>query len=107
MQVGGYPFTLEKITFVDNGYVLDLSYEPLPLATSFYINLSDDPSKPFEFENGADTQTQAGTRILHTITLTTEGKPPSGTLTVEWHLQDAIPETGPWSLVWVPSTTKP
>lgn len=107
VQVGSFPFTLEKITFVGNGYVLDLSYEPLPLATSFYISISDHSSQPIEFETSADTQTQAGTRILHTITLTTENTPPTGTLTIDWHLQEAVPQSGPWSLVWSPFTTKP
>ncbi len=38
-----------------------------------------------------------------TITLTSKSPPPVGNLTVNWGLEESIPQSGPWSLVWSPS----
>ncbi|HLO16212.1 MAG TPA: DUF4179 domain-containing protein [Anaerolineales bacterium] len=107
VKLGAYTFTLDKITFIGNGYVLHLSYENLPQSVSFFVNLVDNPSNPFQFDNSDERENHVGTKVLHTITLTTKSPPPIGNLTVEWQLDESIPQPGPWSLVWTPSTTRP
>jgi hypothetical protein len=107
IQVGAYTFTLDKITFIGNGYVLNLSYENLPMSVSFYVDIVDTPSNPFQFDGRDGAQNQVGNKTLETITLTSENPPPTGKLMVEWQLEEAIPQAGPWSLVWTPAKTNP
>lgn len=107
VKVGAYTFVLDTITFIGNGYVLNLSYENLPEGVSFYINFIDNPSHPFQFDNTSETENDAGNKVLYTITLTTKNPPPTGNFIVEWQLDESIPQPGPWSLIWTPSTTNP
>ena len=107
VKLGAYTFTLEKITFIGNGYVLNWSHEQLPPNASSYVSLVDNPSNPFQFDNQDGSETQVGNVIQHTLTLTTHTPPPTGNLTVQWQLEEASPQPGPWSLVWSPSGAKP
>jgi hypothetical protein len=109
VRLGAYTFTLDTISFTGNGYKLNLSYENLPTPPSalLFVNLIDDPSNPFQFDNTDERENQAGNKVSKTITFTTNNAPPTGNLTIDWQLEEAIPQTGPWSLVWQPSTIKP
>lgn len=107
VEVGGYRFVLDTITFIGNGYVLNLSYENLPESVTFYVNFIDTPSNPFQFDNTSEIENHAGNKVLHTITLTSINPPPTGKLIVEWQLDESIPQPGPWSLIWTPSKTNP
>jgi hypothetical protein len=107
VQVGIYIFTLEKITFIGNGYVLSWSHKQLPQSVSSYVSLVDDPSNPFQFDNQDESETLVGHEVQQTLTLTAQTPPPTGHLTVEWQLEENIPQPGPWSLVWAASGTKP
>ena len=107
VELGAYTFTLQKITFIGNGYVLNWSHEQLPPTVSSYVTLIDNPSNPFQFDHQDDSGTLVGNVLQHTLTLTTHTPPPTGNLTVQWQLEEAIPQPGPWSLVWSPSGTKP
>jgi hypothetical protein len=107
VKVGAYTFVLDAIAFIGNGYVLNLSYDNLPKNVSFYVGIIDNPSNPFQFDGGNETQNQVGNKTLDTITLTSKNPPPAGKLIVEWQLDEAVPQVGPWSLVWTPSKTKP
>jgi len=107
VTLGTYTFTLEKITFIGNGYRLYLSDPALPPNASSYVSLVDDPANPFQFDTQDDSGTLVGNVLQHTLTLTAQTPPPTGRLIVEWHLEEAIPQPGPWSLVWSPSGTKP
>ena len=107
VQVGDYAFVLDTITFTGNGYVLNLSYYNLPQSVSFYVALIDTPSNPFPFDGPNGTESQVGNKTLNTITFTSKNTPPTGKLIVEWQLDEAIPQPGPWSLSWTPSKTNP
>jgi hypothetical protein len=107
VKVGAYTFTLDTITFIGNGYVLRLSYDNLPISVSFYVDIMDTLSNPFQFDGRNGEQNQVGNKTLDTITLTSENPPPTGKLIVEWQLDEAVPQAGPWSLTWTPSKTNP
>jgi len=107
VKVGTYTFVLDTITFIGNGYVLNLSYENLPQSVTFFVNVIDDPSNPFQFDNSDGRETHVENKVLHTITLTATNPPPTGNLIVEWQLDEAISHPGPWSLNWTPPITNP
>jgi hypothetical protein len=107
VKVGAYTFVLDTITFIGNGYELSLSYDTLPESVSFSVDMIDNPSNPFQFDNSNETENQVENRVLHTITLTTNNPPPTGKLIVEWQLDESISQPGPWSLIWTPSKTNP
>jgi hypothetical protein len=71
------------------------------------IDILDRSQSSFQFDDISETENSAGEKVLHTIVLTTKSSPPTGNLTVNWNLEEYIPQPGPWSLVWTPSGTKP
>jgi hypothetical protein len=107
VKLGAYTFILDSITFIGNGYVLNLSYDNLPLGVSFYVSLIDTPSNPFQFDGPNGRENQVGNKTVNTLTFTSKNAPPMGKLIVEWQLEEAIPQAGPWSLIWTPSKTNP
>ena len=107
VTVGGYTFVLEMLTFVGNGYVLNLSHDDLPESVSFYVDLLDSSLSPYQFDNIDSKENHSGNKAIHTVTFTSKNPLPAGNLIVEWQLEEAIPLTGPWSLSWTPIKTNP
>ena len=107
VKVGAYTFVLDTVTFIGNGYVLNLSYDNLPITVSFSVSLIDTPSNPFQFDGPNGAEKQVGNKTLNTLTFTSKNPPPTGKLIVEWQLDEAVPQAGPWSLTWIPSKTNP
>lgn len=107
VTVGVYTFVLETITFVGNGYVLNLSYNDLPESVSFYVDLLDSSLSPYQFDNIDSKETHSGNKAIQTITFTAKNPLPAGKLIVEWQLEETIPHAGPWSLTWTPVKTNP
>ncbi|MGD0707802.1 MAG: DUF4179 domain-containing protein [Anaerolineaceae bacterium] len=107
VKLGASEFVVDSVTFLGNGYTFNLSSENLPEGVTPDIDIVDSSSSPYQFDNNSSTQDHVGNKVLYTITLTTQSPPPTGNLTVEWGLNELIPQPGPWSLVWAPSTTSP
>ena len=107
VKLGPSEFVVDSVIFLGNGYTFNLSSENLPEGVTPDIDIVDSSSSPFQFDSSSSTQDHVGNKVLYTITLTTKSPPPTGNLTVEWGLNELIPQPGPWSLVWAPSTTNP
>jgi hypothetical protein len=89
-----------------NGYTFNLSSNNLPEGVTPDISIVDRSLNPYEFDNNSSSD-NGGEKAIYTITLTTESTPPTGNLSVEWGLDEYIPQPGPWSLIWTPSKTNP
>jgi hypothetical protein len=63
--------------------------------------------RPYEFDNIESMVNNGGSKAIITLTLITKSEPPTGDLTVNWALEESIPQAGPWSLTWMPSKTNP
>jgi len=107
VRLGSYTFRLDAITFIGDGYKLDLSYKSLPENVSFFINIIDASSEPFQFDHIDGTHIDDGNTAQDTITLTTQNPPPTGNMIIQWQLSETIPEPGPWTLIWTPPANKP
>jgi hypothetical protein len=103
VELGGSEFVVDSVTFLGNGYTFNLSSGNLPEGVTPDMDIVDRSSSPYPFDNIDSRQVPAGNKVLYTITLTTQSPPPTGNLTVNWGLDEFIPQAGPWSLVWTPS----
>ncbi len=107
VQLGASEFVVDSVTFLGNGYTFKISSENLPAGVVPDIEIVDNSLSPYQFDNINSTIDNSGKRAIDTITLTTNTPPPTGTLTVNWGLDEFIPQPGPWSLVWTPAKTNP
>jgi hypothetical protein len=107
VKLGESEFVIQTITFIGNGYEFKLSSKNLPEGVSPGIEFLDSSSNLFQFDSIDEKQFPAGKTMMYTITLTSSSPPPAGTMTLNWWLDEAVPQSGPWSLVWGPSKTKP
>ena len=98
---------MDSVTFLGNGYLFNLSSENLPDGVTPDIEIVDGLLSPYQFDNTSGTLNDTGKKVLYTITLTTKSPPPVGNLTVNWGLDEFIPQPGPWSLTWSPSKINP
>jgi hypothetical protein len=103
VKLGASDFVVDSVTFLGNGYTFNLSSENLPEGVSPDIDIVDSSLSPYQFDSISST---VGKPII-TITLTTISPPPIGNLTVNWGLDEFIPQPGPWSLIWTPPNTNP
>jgi hypothetical protein len=103
VKLGAYELVVDSVTFLGNGYRFDLSYDPLPVGVTPGIEILDRSQSSYPFDDISETENGDEKKVLHTITLTTKSSPPTGNLTVNWNLEEYIPQPGPWSLVWTPS----
>jgi len=107
VKLGASDFVVDSVTFLGNGYTFNLSSENLPEGVTPDIAIIDGSMSPYQFDNSDSRQSPAGNKVIYTITLTTKSPPPTGNLTVNWGLDEFIPQAGPWALVWTPSATNP
>jgi hypothetical protein len=107
IKLGASDFVVNSVTFLGNGYTFNLSSENLPEGVTPDIEIIDGSLSPYQFDNISGTVDNTGNKAIETITLTTKSSPPTGDLTVNWGLDEFIPQLGPWSLIWTPSTTNP
>jgi hypothetical protein len=107
VKLGASEFIVDSVTFLGNGYTFNLSSENLPEGVTPDIEIVDSSSSPYQFDNINSTVDNTGNKTIETITLTTTSSPPIGNLSVNWGLDEFIPQPGPWSLVWTPSKTNP
>ena len=107
IQLGSSNFVVDSVTFLGNGYTFHLSSEDLPEGVTPNIDFVDSASNSFYFENINSTVDTTGGKTIATITLTSQSTPPTGKLTVNWWMEEYIPQPGPWSLVWTPPKTDP
>jgi hypothetical protein len=107
VRLGPSEFVVESVTFLGNGYAFHLSSENLPAGVSPNIDILEDPSSPYQFDNIDSRVDNSGNKAIVTLTLTTKNPPPTGNLRLSWWLDEYIPQLGPWSLVWEPSKTSP
>jgi hypothetical protein len=107
VTLGASEFIVDSVTFLGNGYTFNLSSENLPVGVTPDIAIMDGSVSPYQFDNIDSMQSPVGSKVIYTITLTANNPPPTGNLTVNWGLDEFIPQPGPWSLVWTPSKTNP
>jgi hypothetical protein len=107
VKLGASDFVVDSITFLGNGYRFDLWSENFPAGVTPDIQIIDRSMNAYPFDDIASTVDNSGNTAIMTVTLTTNGTPPTGNLTVNWGLQEYVPHSGPWSLVWTPSATNP
>jgi len=100
VKLGASDFVVDSVTFLGNGYTFNLSSENLPEGVEPNIDIVDSSLSPYLFDNISPTTISA-------ITITTKSPPPTGNLTVNWWLDEFIPQPGPWSLIWTPPNTNP
>jgi hypothetical protein len=105
VQLGASDFIVESVTFLGNGYTFTLSDINLPEGVTPDIEIPDNSLSPFQFDSISSTVDNTENKA--TITLTTTSLPPLGKLTIKWGLDEYIPQPGPWSLTWTPSTSNP
>lgn len=107
VKLGASDFVVDSVIFLGNGYTFNLSSGNFPEGVSPDIDIVDDSLSHYEFDNIGSTVDNTGNAAIITITLTTKNPPPIGNLTVKWGLDEFIPQSGPWSLIWTPSKTTP
>ena len=107
VKLGASDFVVDSVTFLGNGYTFNLSSENLPEGVTPDIDIIDSSLSPYQFDNISSTVDNGGKKAIITITLTTKNPPPAGKLTVNWGLDEYIPQPGPWTLIWMPSNTNP
>lgn len=107
VKLGSSEFVVESVKFLGNGYMFNLSSENLPPGAAPDINIVDNSLSPYQFDSLDSTVNNAGSKTIVMVTLTAKSPPPTGSLTVNWGLEELIPQPGPWSLVWTPSKTNP
>ena len=100
VKLGASDFVVDSVTFLGNGYTFNLSSENLPEGVEPNIDIVDSSLSPYLFDNISPTTISA-------ITITTKSPPPTGNLTVNWWLDEFIPQPGPWSLIWTPPNPNP
>jgi len=106
-KLGASDFVVDSVIFLGNGYTFNISSENFPEGVSPDIEIVDSSLIPYEFDNISSTVDNTGNEAIITITLTTKNPPPIGNLTLNWGLDEFIPQPGPWSLIWTPSNTNP
>ena len=107
VQLGASEFVVDSVTFLGNGYTFNISSENLPDGIAPDISIEDNSLSPYQFDNIDSMINNGGSKAIITLTLTTKSPPPTGDLTVNWGLDEFIPQPGPWSLVWTPVRTNP
>ncbi len=106
VKLGASTFVVDSVVFFQNGYRFNLSTENLPEGVTPDIEILDSSLRPYQFDNISSTEDHIGNKALYTIRYY-KNPPPSGNLSVNWGLDESIPLSGPWSLIWTPSTTNP
>ncbi len=96
-------FVVDSVTFLGNGYTFNLSSNNLPEGVSPDIDIVDGSLSPWQFDSISSTIRKP----IITITLTAKSPPPTGNLTVNWGLDEYLPQPGPWSLIWTLPNTNP
>jgi hypothetical protein len=107
VKLGASEFVIDSVTFLGNGYKFNLSSETLPAGVTPDIEIVDSSLSPYQFDNIDSTVDNSGKIARDTITLTANNPLPAGNLSVNWGLDEFIPQPGPWSLTWTPSKTNP
>jgi len=106
VQLGAVQILVESVTFVGDGYTFKLSSDNLPEGVTPDADIANTNLSPYLSNdiNVSSTFDGSGDTAQCTVTLTTQGaSPPTGRLTVNWGLEELVPKTGPWSLVWSPA----
>jgi hypothetical protein len=103
VKLGESEFVVDSVTFLGNGYTFNLSSESLPNGVAPDISIADNSLSLYQFDIIDSMVNNGGSTAIITLTLTTKSLPPTGKLTVNWGLDEYIPQPGPWSLVWTPS----
>jgi hypothetical protein len=102
VKLGESEFVVNSIVFLGNGYQFNLSAGTLPAGVAPDIEIVDRTLSPYQFEGISSRVDNSKEKGVYTLTLTTPGLPPTGPLTINWGLEEYIPISGPWSLVWTP-----
>jgi hypothetical protein len=71
------------------------------------IELLDSAAMSFTFDEINSAQTQAGKQTHYTVRLTAASPAPTGSLSVNFGLDETLSQPGPWSLTWSPTSNKP
>ncbi len=106
LHLANYDYVVDSVQLIQKGYVIHFhSGLAVPEGTSFFINIQGRTQA--QGFNTSSSESRLKDSVLYSTNFIYIGPPPTGILTVELTLIDAISLDGPWTLIWSPPSAAP